>query len=101
MREVILKQVIFHYFLLFSMHLVCSAAYVVMPSGKKAYPKIQDNKDGTVTVRYQPTEIGLHELYVKYNNDDIEGEKRKSIVGIFSSFIGGSSGLLIVCGCLE
>lgn len=63
------------------MHLVCSAAYVVMPSGKKAYPKIQDNKDGTVTVRYQPTEIGLHELYVKYNNDDIEGEKRKSIVG--------------------
>lgn len=79
------------------MHLVCSAAYVVMPSGKKAYPKIQDNKDGTVTVRYQPTEIGLHELYVKYNNDDIEGEKRKSIVGGSSSFFGG--GLLIVCGC--
>ena len=45
-----------------------------MPSGKKAYPKIQDNKDGTVTVRYQPTETGLHELFVKYNNDDIEGE---------------------------
>lgn len=44
-----------------------------MPSGKKAYPKIQDNKDGTVTVRYQPTETGLHELFVKYNNDDIEG----------------------------
>ena len=51
-----------------------NAAYVVMPSGKKAYPKIQDNKDGTVTVRYQPTETGLHELFVKYNNDDIEGE---------------------------
>ena len=54
---------------------VSIAAFVVMPSGKKAYPKIQDNKDGTVTIRYQPTETGLHELFVKYNNDDIEGKR--------------------------
>ena len=45
-----------------------------MPSGKTAYPKIEDNRDGTVTVRYQPTETGLHELHVKYNNESIEGE---------------------------
>jgi hypothetical protein len=35
-----------------------------MPSGKKAYPKIEDNQDGTVTIRYQPTETGLHELHL-------------------------------------
>ena len=49
-------------------------AYVVMPSGKKAYPKIEDNQDGTVTIRYQPTETGLHELHVNYNNQEIEGK---------------------------
>ena len=48
-------------------------AYVVMPSSKTSYPKIEDNRDGTVTVRYQPTETGLHELHVKYNNEGIEG----------------------------
>lgn len=48
-----------------------------MPSGKKAYPKIEDNKDGTVTIRYQPTETGLHELHVNYNNSEIEGKHNK------------------------
>ncbi|XP_053377764.1 filamin-A-like isoform X5 [Mercenaria mercenaria] len=48
-------------------------AYVVMPSGKKAYPKIEDNKDGTVTVRYQPQETGLHELHLCYNQQEIAG----------------------------
>ena len=52
---------------------VSVTAAVVMPSGKTAYPKIEDNRDGTVTVRYQPTETGLHELHVKYNNESIEG----------------------------
>lgn len=46
-----------------------------MPSGKKAYPKIEDNKDGTVTVRYQPQEAGLHELHVCYNQQEIPGIK--------------------------
>ncbi|XP_076447622.1 filamin-A-like isoform X2 [Babylonia areolata] len=49
------------------------SAVVVMPSKKTSYPNIEDNHDGTVTVRYQPTETGLHELYVKYNNEDIDG----------------------------
>lgn len=83
------------------MYFVCFVVYVVMFLGKKVYFKIQDNKDGIVIVRYQFIEIGFYEFYVKYNNDDIEGEKRKFIVGIFSSFIGGFSGLFIVCGCLE
>ncbi|XP_076469743.1 LOW QUALITY PROTEIN: filamin-A-like [Babylonia areolata] len=49
------------------------SAMVVTPSGKTDYPKIVDNGDGTVTVRYQPTETGLHELHVMYNNENIEG----------------------------
>ena len=49
-------------------------AFIVMPSGKKAYPKIDDNQDGTVTIRYQPIETGLHELHVHYNNQSIEGQ---------------------------
>ncbi|KAL4226921.1 hypothetical protein ACF0H5_014899 [Mactra antiquata] len=48
-------------------------AYIVMPSGKKVYPKIEDNKDGTVTVRYQPQETGLHELHLCYNQQEIPG----------------------------
>ncbi|KAL3851735.1 hypothetical protein ACJMK2_015452 [Sinanodonta woodiana] len=48
-------------------------AFVKMPSGKKAYPKIEDNRDGTVTIRYQPTETGLHELHLNYNNQPIKG----------------------------
>nr|AKS48135.1 filamin-like protein-1 [Mytilus coruscus] len=61
------------------------SAYVVMPSGKKAYPKIQDNKDGTVTIRYQPTETGLHELHVNYNNQEIEGSPFKFHVDAVNS----------------
>ncbi|CAJ0927524.1 unnamed protein product [Ranitomeya imitator] len=40
---------------------------VRMPSGKVAKPDITDNKDGTVTVRYAPTEAGLHEMDIKYD----------------------------------
>ena len=43
------------------------------PSGKKHHPKIEDNKDGTVKIKYQPTEVGLHNLDVKYNNVPING----------------------------
>ena len=48
-------------------------ATVLTPSGKTHYPKIEDNKDGTVTIRYQPTESGLHELDVRYNKEPIQG----------------------------
>ncbi|KAM7336246.1 filamin-B isoform X1 [Alexandromys fortis] len=44
---------------------------VHMPSGKKATPEIVDNKDGTVTVRYAPTEVGLHEMHIKYMGSHI------------------------------
>lgn len=44
-----------------------------MPSGKVAQPAITDNKDGTVTVRYAPSEAGLHEMDIRYDNMHIPG----------------------------
>ncbi|XP_040215154.1 filamin-B isoform X2 [Rana temporaria] len=44
---------------------------VVMPSGKTAPAEIGDNKDGTVSVRYVPTETGLHELHIKCDGTHI------------------------------
>uniref|UniRef100_A0A8D0GGW0 Filamin B n=1 Tax=Sphenodon punctatus TaxID=8508 RepID=A0A8D0GGW0_SPHPU len=44
---------------------------VHMPSGKTAMPDIVDNKDGTVTVRYAPVEVGLHEMHIKYMGNHI------------------------------
>lgn len=55
------------------------AAYVTTPSGKRELPKIEDNKDGTVTIKYQPTEAGLHELAVLYNNTPIQGQLQLTI----------------------
>lgn len=46
-----------------------------MPSGKTARPHITDNKDGTVTVKYAPTEKGLHEMDIKYDGNHIPGDK--------------------------
>lgn len=45
-----------------------------MPSGKTARPNITDNKDGTITVRYAPTEKGLHQMGIKYDGNHIPGE---------------------------
>lgn len=45
-----------------------------MPSGKVAKPDITDNKDGTVTVKYAPTEAGLHEMDIKYDGIHIPGQ---------------------------
>lgn len=46
-----------------------------MPSGKVAKPDIIDNKDGTVTVKYAPTEAGLHEMDIKYDGIHIPGKR--------------------------
>ena len=52
-----------------------SAGEVKMPSGKLDKPVIQDNRDGTVSIRYEPREEGLHELHVKYNSEHVQGEQ--------------------------
>ncbi|XP_041430934.1 filamin-A isoform X1 [Xenopus laevis] len=58
---------------------------VRMPSGKVAKPDITDNKDGTVTVRYAPTEAGLHEMDIKYDSIHIPGSPLQFYVDYVNS----------------
>ncbi|XP_043936269.1 filamin-A isoform X2 [Protopterus annectens] len=58
---------------------------VSMPSGKVAKPDITDNKDGTVTVRYAPTEAGLHEMGIKYDGVHIPGSPLQFFVDYVNS----------------
>lgn len=45
-----------------------------MPSGKVDKPVIEDNRDGTVSIKYEPREEGLHEVFVKYNGEHVQGK---------------------------
>ncbi|KAG2460230.1 filamin-C isoform X4 [Polypterus senegalus] len=58
---------------------------VRMPSGKTARPNITDNKDGTVTVKYAPTEKGLHEMDIKYDGNHIPGSPLQFFVDAINS----------------
>ncbi|KAJ8381508.1 hypothetical protein SKAU_G00022860 [Synaphobranchus kaupii] len=58
---------------------------VRMPSGKTARPHITDNKDGTVTVKYSPTEKGLHEMDIKYDGNHIPGSPLQFYVDAINS----------------
>lgn len=44
-----------------------------MPSGKVDLPRIDDNRDGTVRIQYDPREEGIHELVVLHNGTPIQG----------------------------
>nr|CAD7585817.1 unnamed protein product [Timema genevievae] len=46
---------------------------IKMPSGNVDKPVIEDNRDGTVSIKYDPKEEGLHELAVKYNGEHVQG----------------------------
>ena len=48
------------------------AADVETPTGAMHCITPEDNKDGTVTMRYQPDETGLHKLHVRYNEKPID-----------------------------
>ncbi|KAM6895601.1 filamin-C-like isoform 2-T2 [Xenentodon cancila] len=58
---------------------------VRMPSGRTARPHITDNKDGTVTVKYSPTERGLHEMDIKYDGSHIPGSPLQFYVDAINS----------------
>lgn len=49
-------------------------AEVVMPSKKIDYPSINDNSDGSITIKYLPREAGLHEMQIKHNGEHVQGE---------------------------
>ncbi|CAG9862811.1 unnamed protein product [Phyllotreta striolata] len=61
------------------------SATIKMPNGKIDKPIIEDNCDGTVTVKYDPREEGVHELSVKYNGEHIQGSPYKIHVDSISS----------------
>lgn len=59
-----------------------------MPSGNIDAPQIEDNRDGTVSVKYDPREEGLHELAVKYNGEHVQGSPFKFHVdSIMSGYV--------------
>ncbi|CAL1273258.1 unnamed protein product [Larinioides sclopetarius] len=60
-------------------------AEVKMPSGKLDKPQVIDNQDGTISIKYDPKEEGLHELHVKYNQEHIPGSPFKIFVDSISS----------------
>ncbi|XP_053618849.1 filamin-A isoform X1 [Plodia interpunctella] len=60
-------------------------AEVKMPSGHLDKPTIEDNRDGTVSIKYEPREEGVHELYVKYNGEHVQGSPYKFTVDSISS----------------
>lgn len=60
-------------------------AEVKMPSGNTDKPVIEDNRDGTISIRYEPREEGLHELYVKYNGEHVQGSPFKFHVDTIAS----------------
>lgn len=46
-----------------------------MPSGKFDKPVVTDNHDGTITFKYDPKEVGTHELQIKYNLENVQGKQ--------------------------
>ncbi|XP_022834702.1 filamin-A isoform X4 [Spodoptera litura] len=60
-------------------------AEVRMPSGHIDQPQIEDNRDGTVSIKYEPREEGVHELFVKYNGEHVQGSPYKFHVDSISS----------------
>ncbi|KAG7297137.1 hypothetical protein JYU34_020104 [Plutella xylostella] len=59
-----------------------------MPSGSVDKPVIEDNRDGTVSIKYEPREEGVHELLVKYNGEHVQGSPYKFHVdSIASGFV--------------
>ncbi|XP_050451108.1 filamin-A isoform X3 [Cataglyphis hispanica] len=58
---------------------------VKMPSGNIDKPVIEDNHDGTVSIKYEPREEGLHEIYVKFNGEHVQGSPFKFHVDSLAS----------------
>ncbi|XP_032809983.2 filamin-C-like [Petromyzon marinus] len=63
----------FHLVVPFSLRKGHITGEVHMPSGRKASPRIIDNRDGTMSVSFAPIEKGLHEMDIKYNGHHIPG----------------------------
>ncbi|XP_076163878.1 filamin A protein cher isoform X2 [Ptiloglossa arizonensis] len=58
---------------------------VKMPSGNVDKPVVEDNHDGTVSLRYDPREEGQHEISVKFNGEHVQGSPFKFHVDSLAS----------------
>jgi hypothetical protein len=58
-----------------------------MPSGNIDKPGVEDNRDGTVSIRYDPREEGLHELALKYNGEHVQGKSSVISENLMNYFI--------------
>lgn len=66
------------------------SADITMPSGKRDQPSVEDNHDGTVSLKYDPKEEGLHELFVKYNGENVQGKfiiRHKCVIIVIKDII--------------
>ena len=60
-------------------------ATVQRPSGAVDKPEVDDNHNGTISVKYQPVEEGIHYLHVKFNGDQVQGSPFKFHVNSVNS----------------
>lgn len=54
-------------------------AEVRMPSGKIDLPIVEDNRDGTIRVQYDPREAGVHELILTHDGVAVPGMRIQKI----------------------
>lgn len=70
-----------------------------MPSSDAEKPMVSDNRDGTISVKYDPKQEGNYELQIKHNNMPIKGSPYKFVVDntpkglvtAFGTYVGISS----------
>ena len=60
-------------------------ATIQRPSGAIDKPDIDNNNNGTISVKYQPVEEGVHYLHVKFNGDQVQGSPFKFHVNTVNS----------------
>lgn len=86
---------------LFNTYIFIFSAIITTPSGQKQVPRIIDNKDGTIKIGYQPTEVGPHVLQTFYSgvpipngtyNFYVHSTKPGQVSAFGPGLIGGISG---------
>jgi len=51
-----------------------------MPTGEIEKPMIVDNRDGTISLKYEPKQEGCYEMQIKHNSEHILGSPYKFVV---------------------
>lgn len=65
-------------------HIIILMAFigeVITPSRKTTQPEVTDNKDGTIILKFDPSEEGLHQLLIKSTGNDLPGQTSHILSG--------------------